>query len=441
MSRTSLVALLLLVNLGSTLRADDWPGFRGGARAGVAEAKTLPDTWDTKKNVVWNVAIDGRGWSSPVVWGDRVFLTTVVSDKNMSAPKKGLYIQDLIGKVPDGEHRWLVLCLDFKTGKTLWTQEVHKGKPPSGVHVKNSYASETPVVDAGRVVAVFGNVGVYCLDHTGKKIWSKALEPRATQMNWGPAASPVLYQDRLFLIRDNDEKSELLALDVKTGNQLWRVERKDEKSNWATPFVWKNDMRTELVTAGKGKVRSYDLDGKLLWELGGMSMISIPTPFAAHGLLYVASGYVMDLTRPVFAIKPGASGDLTLPKGEKSSKYIAWCQKTAGPYHPSPLVYGEYLYVLLDRGMLSCYEAKTGKMVYEKQRLEGGGAFTASPWAYDGKVFCLSEDGDTFAVKAGATFEVLGKNRLDEMTLATPALAGGSLIVRTMNKVYRIEKK
>jgi photosystem II stability/assembly factor-like uncharacterized protein len=438
MPRTSLAALFLFILLVPS-HADEWPAFRGGARGGVADAQSLPDTWDAKKNIIWNTEVPGRGWSSPVVWGERVFVTTVVSDK-MTDPKKGLYIQDIFGRVPEGEHRWLVLCLDFKTGKTLWTKEVHKGKPPSGIHVKNTYASETPVVDGQHVVAVFGNVGIFCLDHAGKLLWSKDLEPRATQMNWGPAASPALSQDRLFLVRDNEKKSELIAFGMKDGKELWRVERKDEKSNWATPFVWKNEMRTELVTAGKGKVRSYDLDGKLLWELGGMSTISIPTPTTAHGLLYVSSGYVMDFTRPVFAIKPGASGDITLPKGEKSSKYIAWYQKTAGPYHPSPLVYGDYLYVLLDRGMLSCYEAKTGKPVYEKQRLEGGSAFTASPWAFDGKVFCLSEDGDTFVVQAGAEFKLLGKNRLDEMTLATPALAGDSIILRTISKVYRIAR-
>jgi outer membrane protein assembly factor BamB len=436
----SRIALLIIVCVVTAGRADDWPAFRGGARAGVADAATLPDRWDTTKNVVWSVEVPGRGWSSPVVVGDRVFLTTVISEEKVAAPKKGLYINDLRGKIPPGEHRWVVLCVDFKSGKPLWEKEVHKGKPPSAVHIKNSYASETPVADGKHVYAVFGNVGVFCLDHAGKLVWSKTLEPRPTQMNWGPAASPALYRDRLFLVRDNEEKSELIGLEAETGKELWRVERKGEKSNWATPFVWENPQRIELVTAGKGKVRSYDLDGKLLWELGGMSMIAIPTPFAAHGLLYVTSGYVMDPSRPLFAVRPGAPGDITLAEGDTSSKHIAWCLRTAGPYHPTPLVYGDYLYVLYDRGMLSCYDARTGKPVYEKNRLQGGGAFTSSPWAYHGKVFCLSEDGDTFVVKAGKEFELLGKNRLDEMTLATPALAGGSLVLRTMNRIYRIEK-
>jgi outer membrane protein assembly factor BamB len=432
--------LVLALAVPLAARAGDWPMFRGGPRGGVAEAKTLPVTWDAKKNVVWSANIPGRGWSSPVVWGQRVFVTTVVSAGKDKPPKKGLYIDDLRGKLSTEEHRWLVCCLDFATGKVLWQKEVHRGKPPAPIHVKNTYASSTPAVDAGRVYAYFGNVGVFCLDHKGELLWSKKLDAKPTQMEWGPAASPTLYQDRLFVINDNEKDSYLLALDAKSGKELWRKSRK-EKSNWATPFVWENKERTELVTPGKGKVRSYGLDGRLLWELGGMSVLTIPTPSARDGLLYVSSGYVLDANRPVYAIRPGAAGDITLPKDRTSSKYVVWKQKQAGPYHPSPVVYGDYVYVLLDRGFLSCYDAKTGKAVYEKKRLEGGSAFTASPWAYGGKVFCLSEDGDTFVVKAGKDFELLGKNRLEEMTLATPALANGSLIVRTMTKLYRIEEK
>ena len=205
--------------------------------------------------------------------------------------------------------------------------------------------------------------------------------------------------------------------------------------------MWKHDLRTEVVTAGTNAVRSYSLDGKLLWELKGMSIISIPTPFAAHGLLYVTSGYVLDpFRKPVYAIKPGAKGDISLKDGKTSNDHIAWCQTQAGPYHPTPVVLGEYIYVLLDRGTLSCYEAKTGKEVYRNKRL-GGGAFTASPWAYGGKVFCLSEDGETFVVQAGREFKLLGRNPLEEMALASPAVAGGSLFVRTRGKLYCLREE
>jgi outer membrane protein assembly factor BamB len=436
MRRLSLFALVLAAF--PVLAAEpSWPAFRGGPLAGVGD-KPLPATWAADKNVVWKTDIPGRGWSSPVIWGDKVFVTSVVSDEKLPEPRKGLYITDLAGKVPPGEHRWLVHCLDWKSGKVLWSREAFKAKPESTLHIKNSFASETPVTDGERVYVLFGNVGVVCYDFDGKELWKEKVPAYKTRMGWGTAASPAVHGDRLYVVNDNEEKSYLAALDKKTGKEQWRVER-DEKSNWATPFVWKNETRTEIVTAGTKRVRSYDLDGKLLWELSGMSMIAIPTPFAADGLLYITSGYVADpLMKPVYAIKPGAKGDISLKKDEKSNDWIVWCQRQAGPYHPTPVVYDGLMYVLYDRGQLSCYDAKTGKAVYEKERMPGATAFTASPWAADRKVYCLSEDGETFVIKAGREFKVLGQNTLDEMTLATPALSRGSAVIRTQGKVYRV---
>jgi outer membrane protein assembly factor BamB len=438
----SSLVLLLTVSLTVPAGESDWPSFRGGERAGTGEAKSLPDTWSTEQNVVWKCDIPGRGWSSPVVWGNRVLVTSVTTDGKAPEARKGLYIQDLSGKVQPGEHRWLVHCLDFQTGKTLWTREAHKGVPANPIHLKNTYATETPVVDGDHVYVYFGNVGLFCYDGEGQMLWSRKTPAVKMRMGWGPGASPVAYQGRLFVVNDNEDKSTLTAYDGKSGKPLWEVER-DEKSNWATPFIWKNEVRTEIVTAGTTKIRSYDLDGKPLWEMGGMSILTIPTPFARQGLLYVSSGYVMDLLhRPVFAIRPGAKGDVTLKADATSSKDVAWVQRFAGPYHPTPLVYGDHLYVLYDRGMLSCFEAKTGKQLYDRQRLGSGAtAFTASPWAYNGKIFCLSEDGDTIVIQAGPEFKVLGRNKLDEMCLATPAIAHGSLIVRTQNQLYRLERK
>ena len=237
---------------------------------------------------------------------------------------------------------------------------------------------------------------------------------------------------------DNDDKSFLAALDKKTGKQIWRVER-NEKSNWATPYIWHNGRRTEIVTPGTTKVRSYDLDGNALWELGGMSSIVIPTPFSKFGLLYIASGYVGDQVRPVFAVRPGATGDISLKPGESSNEFIAWYQPVAGPYNPSPLIYGDTYYTLLDRGFFTAHDARTGAEIYGKQRIDAAaGAFTSSPWAYDGKIFALSEDGDTFVIQAGKEFKVIGKNSLDELCMATPAIARDSLIIRTATKLYRI---
>jgi outer membrane protein assembly factor BamB len=416
----------------------NWPQYRGARSLGTSTAANLPDSWSTTENIAWKTPIPGRGWSCPIVWGDKVFVTTVVSEKPPEAAKKGLYLGGDRKTPPTDPHKWVLICLDLKTGKKLWEQVAAEGVPDSSRHIKNSYASETPVTDGERVYAYFGNHGLYCYDLNGKQLWSKKLGTFRTKLGWGTAASPVLHKDRLIVVHDNEDDSFMIALDAKTGNELWRVAR-DEKSNWATPFVWENELRTELVTNGTGKVRSYDLDGKLLWELAGMSSITIPTPFAAHGMLYLASGYVMHNHRPVYAVRPGAAGDVSLKNGELKNDYIVWYQKLAAPYNPSPLVYGDYFYVLKDRGMLSCYDAKTGAEIYKDQRL-GAGEFTASPWAYDGKVFCLSESGDTFVIQAGPEFKIVGRNKLDELCMATPAIAGDRLLIRTESQVYCIKK-
>ncbi len=443
MCRTFLVIVAANFLLASGVFAEaNWPQFRGPS-AGVAEDSILPTAWSTTENVAWTVDIPGRAWSSPVVWGDRIFVTSAVSEGDAETPKKGLYLGGNRDTASDKSHRWMVYCIDFNNGKVLWERLAHEGVPQHSLHIKNTYASETPVTDGERVYAYFGNVGLFCYDMDGNELWSKRWGSFKIRYNWGTAASPVLYKDRLFIVNDNEEQSFLIALDKKTGKQIWRVDR-DEKSNWATPYVWENPGapgRTELITSGKGKVRSYDLNGRLLWEVGGMSSIVIPTPFAKNGLLYISSGYVADRKRPLCAIRPGAQGDITLKEGQDSNKYVAWWQAKGGPYNPSPIAYGDYIYVLYDRGFVSCYDAKTGSEVYSRQRIAAGAtAFTSSPWANKGKIFCLSEDGDTFVIQAGPEFKVLGCNKLDEMCMATPAALRGSLIIRTISKLYRIQK-
>ena len=418
----------------------NWPQFRGPQSMGVvADDPKLPERWSSTENVTWKVDIPGTGWSSPIVWGDRIFLTTVISAASKEPPKKGLYFGGERG-TPTDEHRWVVYCIDFKTGKTLWEREVFRGVPKQSRHLKNSYASETPVTDGERVYAYFGNVGLFVFDMNGKPVWSKNFDALNTLYGWGTAASPVLHQGRLYVVNDNESKSHLTAYDKKTGAVIWSVDR-DEPTNWSTPFVWDNGKRVELITTGKKRVRSYDLDGKLLWEFGGMSSLVIPTPFAKDGLLYLSSGYVGDQNRPVYVVKPGAKGDITLPKGQSSSEFIAWYYPQAGPYNPSPLVYRDIYYTLLDRGFFTAHDARTGAELYGKQRIDpAAGAFTASPWAYNGKIFMLSEDGDTFVVQAGKEYKLLGKNTLDEMCMATPAIAHSNLIIRTSSKLYRIGK-
>ena len=428
--------------LPATGAEPSWPQFRGADSTGVIEGTHLPDHWTESHNIAWKSEVPGVGWSSPVGWGSRVFLTTVVKEGELEQPKKGLYFGGDRPEPSKDRHVYKVLAFDAQSGSKLWEKDVHQGPPTTSIHLKNTYASETPVTDGSRVYAYFGNLGLFCLDMDGRELWNKRFEPNPTRYGWGTAASPILHKGRLYIVNDNDKDSYLTTLGSSKGQEIWRIKR-DEPSNWATPYIWEHDQRTELITPGRNKVRSYDLDGKPLWQLGGMSSIVIPTPFAKHGLLYVTSGYVGDKIRPLFAIRPGASGDISLTEDETSNAFVAWYQVRGGPYNPSPLVYGDYLYVLYDRGLLSCYEARTGKLIYDRERLNTGGtsAFTASPWAHGGKIFCLSEDGETFVVQSGPTYQLLGTNPLNEMSMATPAILGDTLIIRTMHQLYGIRSK
>ncbi len=444
---THWIAALMILGLSlptatSAADGDHWPGFRGSNATGVIEGDTgLPAKWSTSENVAWKKDIPGRGWSSPVVWGNRVFLTSVRNTGESEEPKKGLYFGGNRPEPPKSTHEWTVMCLDLANGETLWEQTVHQGPPLTSIHVKNSFASETPVTDGQYVYVLFGGLGVYCFDMDGSQVWSKPLKPYKTRYGWGTAASPVLHANRLYIVDDNEEKSSLVALDKTTGKQVWQAER-DEKSNWSTPYIWENAEHTEIVTPGTGLVRSYDLEGHLLWTLKGMSSITIATPYEHAGLLVISSGYVGDESRPLYAIRPGASGDISLGEGETSNASIAWSDPVGGPYNPTTIAYKGILYVLYDRGFLAAYRIEDGSQVYSKQRIPNGRAFTSSPWAYDDMIFCLNEDGTTFVMKAGPEFELLHTNTLaeDDMGMATPAIAGDRLLVRTAPRIYCLQK-
>ena len=434
----ALVGLVLLPPV--PVAAQEWTQFRGpGAAGAVADNPALPERWSAGENVAWRTPLPGLGWSSPVVANGLVVLTTVVSDGDVEAPEGGWYgggERD----TPSDVHHWLVYALDLATGEPRWRTEVHRGVPRTSHHLKNTFASETPVSDGERFYVLFGNVGLYALDPDGAVLWSRELPPVRTRNGWGTAASPVLHDGRLYLVVDSEEQSYLAALSAETGAELWRADRA-EGSNWSTPFVWEHAERTELVTTGTDRIRSYDLEGNLLWELSGMSSIVIPTPIAAHGLLYLESGYIGDFFRPVYAIRPGAAGDITPAEGESANGFVAWSLEQGGSYHPSPLVYGDHYYTLLDRGLMTCHDARTGAEVYGRQRIDVGQAFTASPWAYNGKVFALSEQGTTYVIEAGPEFRILAENALDEFTMATPAILDDSLIIRTAEAVYRIAER
>jgi outer membrane protein assembly factor BamB len=419
--------------------ADNWPRFRGPNADGVAKDNPrLPTQWSKTDNVRWVVDIPGVGWSCPIVWDNMVFLTTVVGEEENEAPKKGLYLGRGVRTPAKGVHHWLVYCFDLNTGKELWKREPHVGEPEIPRHPKSTYATETPTTDGKRLYTLFGDVGLYCYDMGGKLLWSHDIETKKTFLDYGAASSPIVHDGQVIMVYDNQEQSYIASFDAETGEQRWRTERQ-ETSTWATAFLWVNQLRTEIVTCGRGKNRSYDLTGKLLWEFDGrMSNLVIPSPFASHGLLYITSGYVGDSKRPTFAIKPGGSGDISLQEGETSNEFIAWYQPKTGPYNPSPIVYGDSYYTLFDYGFLTCHNASTGEEIYGKNRFPSGSSFTASPWAYNGMLFFLSEDGDTHVVEAGPEFKLLHTNSLDELCLSSPAVSQGKLLIRTVSKLYCI---
>lgn len=401
-----------------------------------------PMKWSATENVLWKTDLPGLGWSSPVVWGDRVYLTTCVNTGKGAAPRKGLYIEDLDAtKYPPAkdEHLWKVYCLDLNSGSIVWERTAHAGIPKMTHHLKNTLASETACTDGERVYAHFGNLGLFCYDMDGEPLWEHLIEPRQTRYGWGTAMSPIVYKDRVYLVNDNEEESSLLSLDKKTGEVIWEMPR-DEKTNYSTPFIWENDERTELVISGINWVMSYDLEGKELWRIKGKSILAIPTPFEQFGLLYVTSGHVLWGENRIYAIRPGASGDLSPVEGEDIDEHLVWYQKQ-GPYHPTPLIVGEKLYMLLDRGFMMCFDAMTGEEIYGKQRIPMGRAFTSSPFTYGDTIFCINEDGVTFLIKPGEKFEVLDKNALadDDMCMATPVVLGDKLLIRTSARVYCIQ--
>jgi outer membrane protein assembly factor BamB len=461
-------ALAGLLALSAGFAADTpWPQFRGPDANPVGADTHLPDRWSTSENVEWSVEIPGRGWSSPIVTGGRVFLTTATTNGASKKPqigtdysneyvaelmKQGLSEADVLKKVTERDIElpaevtlhYFLYCLDIGNGGVLWRKEFFAGHPPGGRHRKNSFTSETPVTDGERVYVYVGNLGLYAYDLDGEQVWAAPLESHPIYLDFGTGSSPVLAGDQLLILNDNEEQQFLAAFDKKTGKQLWRVNRdigssggESRKSGWATPFIWTNPQRTEIVTSGPGIAVSYDLHGKELWRLSGMSINPAPSPFAHDGLLYLDGGQ----TRPLFAIRPGASGDISPADGEKSSEYVTWAAERAGTYIPTPLAYKDSIYVLYDKGIFARFNAKTGQLAYKARIDPEAGAFTSSPWAYNDKVFCLSELGDTYVLSAGETFEVQQVNPLGEMALATPAIVGERLLIRTASRLYSIRQK
>lgn len=435
--RSIVIPMVTAVALSGAEETRHWPQYRGAKSDGLGEGSTLPEIWSETENVVWKVAVPGWGWSSPIVWGDKVFVTSAVGEKTLPVPQVGGYPGGHVGS--EETHRWMLYCLDFVSGRILWEFEAHRGVPPQMRHPRNSFASETPVTDGERVYAYFANIGLFCCNMEGKKLWERRWPSHPMRDGWNTGSSPVLHGSRVFVQNDNDQESFLESIDKLTGRTLWRTPR-EERSTWSTPYVWESGLRTELITIGSNKIRSQSLDdGGLYWELRGTSGLVSLMPLSKHGLLYAGAGYHYG---PLYAIRPGAKGDITLSGGATSNEFVAWHQRRGSSIHPCYLVSGGRLYVCYDSGLLACFDAKTGAEIIPKQRLNTmGGRFYASPWAYNDRVFLLNENGDTWVIEDSSEFKLVRKNSLGDVAWATPAIARGSLFVRTYSWLFRFQNQ
>jgi outer membrane protein assembly factor BamB len=418
-----------------------WPGFRGDNAAGSGDGQGAVAEWDveTNRNVLWKTPVAGISNSSPIVWGERVLVVTAISSAGDKTFRTGLYGD--VAPVKDlSEHAWKILCLDKATGKVRWEQTVFTGVPRVKRHTKASQANSTPVTDGKRVVALFGSIGLLAAwDMDGKPLWTQDVGVLDSgwffdpEYQWGHSSSPVIYRHTVIVQADRQKQSYIAAYDLDSGKQVWRTER-DEIPTWGTPALFRSEGRDQIVTNGP-KIRAYDpANGKLLWTLGPNSEITVGTPVVGDGLVYVTGGYPP--VRPIYAVRPTASGDITITKEQATHDAIAWSNEQ-GTYIPSPLFYRGILYTCGNNGIVTAYEAKTGKRLY-RARIGGGGSYAASPVAADGRLYFANEDGEVYVVRAGDKYEELAKNEMKEVIMSTPAISDGVIIVRTLNHVYAI---
>jgi outer membrane protein assembly factor BamB len=423
-----------------------WPSFRGPEATGVADGQHLPDRWnvETGENILWRTAIPGLAHSSPIVWGDRVYVTTAISQDPKATFKPGLY-GDGDASPDRSPQRWVLYAIDRQTGRIAWERVAHEGVPRNKRHIKSTYASATPATDGRIIVAWFGSEGVYAYDTDGTPRWKVDIGRvnmgayDIPTYEWGPASSPIIWKDLVIIQCDTQADSFLLALDAATGKTVWKTER-DELPSWGTPTVVGTPAGPELVTNASNAIRGYDpRTGAERWRLGGSSKITAPTPFATDGLIVVASGRAPE--RPLFVIRPGARGDITPAAGQSTSAGVAWSKRARGPYMPTPLAYKGLLYVLGNNGVFDAYVLATGEEIYRQRLPHQGSGFSASPVAADGKIYVSSEDGDITILAAGREFRAMGTNGMGEPLMATPALSDGVMYVRGSHTLYAIGGK
>jgi outer membrane protein assembly factor BamB len=439
----SLLGICTTLWLTDVVLCEGWPQFRGPNQDGVVSDANLPIEWGPKNQVLWKVDLPGTGWSQPIVWGERIIVTTAETDEQTKPDPK--FTTPNIGEKAnvDVNYRWKVLCLDAANGKTVWQRTAREGKPTIPTHINNTYASETPVTDGQRLIAYFGMAGVYCYDLAGNPLWTRDLGAHSMMFGWGTGSSPILLGDKVFVQCDNEESSFLVALDKKRGHDVWRVER-NEKTNWSTPYVWKNKLRTELVTAGGGQMRSYDpASGKLLWFMNGSGRTAT-SPTGDAELLYVDSydrfaGSIGVLA----AIRPGASGDISLNGFETTNPQVAWSSTIKAFRASTPTLCRDCLYIPEQfAGVIRCLDAKTGKEHYRK-RLPGAAAgFTASALVNGDKIYLTDQRGHTHIIEAGPELKVVAVNKLnEEMCWSSPAVVGNRILIRTTDHLFAIGEK
>jgi len=443
MKRVLSISLFLFLTIAAVnfVHAQNWPQFRGPGASGVVEGRTSAVTFDAAKsvNVRWKTAIPGLAHSSPVVWGNKVFVSTAITSAAKDETRYGLY-GDVAPVKDDPKHTWKLYALDKLTGKILWERTASEGIPKVKRHPKSTHADSTPVTDGKYVVVLFGSEGLYAYDLKGKLLWKQDIGVLDSgwfydaDYQWEHGSSPVIYRDLVIVQADVQKDSFIAAYSLKTGKLVWKTPR-EEISSWGTPTIYEGKTRAELITNGSKAIRGYDpATGKELWRLTPNSEVTAPTPFVAHDLIFVTSGYAP--IQPIYAIRLGASGDISLKDGKESNSFIAWSKKRGGPYMPTPIAYGDLLYTCSNQGVLTAYNVDTGERIYQERLAGKGGAFTASPVASDGKIYLSSEDGDVFVVKAGPKHELLATNPVGEVMMATPAISDGLLFVRGINHLF-----